>query len=230
MMSTLVFPGGDPPTVTVAGNRGRFPVHRIYCVGRNYADHAAEMGSPVEREAAIFFMKPADAVWTCDDPVPYPSATTNLHHEVELVVALRSGGTGIAAADALQHVYGYALGLDLTRRDLQEAAKAKGHPWDTSKGFDASAPIGEIVPVARIGYLTRGLLTLEVNGSLRQRADIASMVFAVPEIIAQLSTLFALRGGDLIFTGTPAGVGPLQRGDQFVARLDDLLFLQGSMG
>jgi fumarylpyruvate hydrolase len=175
-------------------------------------------------------MKPADAVWTQDAPVPYPPGTRDLHHEVELVLALHSGGSAIGEDAALTHVFGYAVGLDLTRRDLQAAAKAKGNPWDTAKGFDASAPIGTIAPASRIGHPASGMLELDINGSVRQRADIASMIFNPAQIIAELSKLFTLAAGDLVFTGTPAGVGPLQRGDRFHARFADTLELRGSIG
>ncbi len=225
----FAFPPHPTPSVAIAGSAERSPVHRIYCVGRNYAEHAKEMGAAVERETPTFFMKPADAVWTSDEPVPYPPATSNLHHEIELVVALQSGGRDIAASAALDCVFGYAVGLDLTRRDLQQAAKAKGNPWDTAKGFDASAPIGAIAAAASIGHPSSGALRLEINGSVRQQADIADMLFSVPRIIAELSQLFALQAGDLIYTGTPAGVGPLLRGDRFVASFPGLPALAGSI-
>src|SRR5688572_6402982 len=163
------------PGVPVIGTPERFPVHRIYCVGRNYAEHAREMGAPVERGTPTFFMKPADAIVTAEE-VPYPPGTSDLHHEVELVVALKSGGAGIAPGDALGHVYGYAVGLDLTRRDLQAAAKSKGLPWDTAKGFDASAPISSIAPTASIGHPSSGTLWLDVNGQRRQETDVAEMI------------------------------------------------------
>ncbi len=223
-------PAPPVPSVPIAGSDLRFPVHRIYCVGRNYAEHAKEMGHAVDRGQPTFFMKPADAVWTAADPVPYPPGTTNLHHEIELVVALAAGGKDIAPADALHCVFGYAVGLDLTRRDLQAAAKAKGNPWDTSKGFDASAPIGAIAPAATIGHPTTGDLVLSVNGTERQRADIGEMVFPVPQILAALSRLFELRAGDLVFTGTPAGVGPLVPGDLFEATFPGLPALRGAIG
>jgi fumarylpyruvate hydrolase len=222
-------PAPPVPSVPIAGTDRRFPVHRIYCVGRNYAEHAQEMGHAVDREQPTFFMKPADAVWPGELPVPYPPGTTNLHHEVELVVALGAGGRDLDPARALDCVYGYAIGLDLTRRDLQAAAKAKGNPWDTAKGFDASAPIGAIVPASAIGHPTAGELTLSVNGVERQRADIASMIFDVPEIIAALSRLFELRPGDLLFTGTPAGVGALRPGDVFEADFPGLPRLTGGI-
>lgn len=224
-----VVPAAPIPVVPVAGGRGLFPVHRIYCVGRNYAEHAREMGAEVNRETPTFFMKPADAVWTSGAPIPYPSATTNLHHEVELVVALRSGGRDIPAHAARAHVYGYAVGLDLTRRDLQAAAKAKGNPWDVSKGFDASAPISVIEPAEAFAWPLSGRLALTVNGQLRQEADVSTMIFGVAEIIAELSLLFELAAGDLIYTGTPAGVGPLVPGDCFEATFSSQLSLRGAL-
>jgi fumarylpyruvate hydrolase len=214
------------PSVAIAGSQDRFPVHRIYCVGRNYAEHAKEMGAPVERERPVFFAKPADAIVT-GARVPYPSGTENLHHEVELVIALSSGGRDIPAPSAMQHVYGYAVGLDLTRRDLQAEMKKKSLPWDIAKGFDASAPISAIVP-ARGAYRETGELKLEVNGETRQACDIADMIFPVPEIIAELSKLFELKAGDLIYTGTPSGVAALQRGDRFRATFAELV-LEGEI-
>ncbi|MCE3002947.1 MAG: fumarylacetoacetate hydrolase family protein [Xanthomonadaceae bacterium] len=228
MTAEFVIPVPGVPSVPVAGTDARFPVHRIYCVGRNYAEHAKEMGSVVDREVPTFFMKPADAAWPHAD-APYPPATTNLHHEVELVIALASGGTDIDPARALDHVFGYAVGLDLTRRDLQAAAKAKGNPWDTAKGFDASAPIAPIAPAAAIGHPAAGELALSINGVERQRADIATMIFKVPEILAALSRLYTLAPGDLVFTGTPAGVGPLRPGDAFEATFPGLPALRGTM-
>jgi fumarylpyruvate hydrolase len=220
----------DPPTVPsvpVAGRAERFPVHRIYCVGRNYADHAKEMGGAVERGTPMFFMKPAGALVTDGADVPYPSATGDLHHEVEMVVAIGRSGRDIAQEDALKHVFGYAVGLDLTRRDLQAAAKAKGHPWDTAKGFDASAPISALHPVADIGHPAHARLSLDINATTRQDSNVAEMIFSVPEIIAALSRFFELKAGDLIYTGTPAGVSALQRGDHFKARLEGVAELSG---
>lgn len=210
-------PAPTPPTLPVAGSTLRFPVHRIYCVGRNYAAHAREMGHEAPRGQPLFFCKPADAAWP-HAQIPYPPGTASLHHEIEWVVALGSGGNAIPADQALECVYGYALGLDLTRRDLQAQAKAQGLPWELAKAFDASAPISPIVPSAQIGHPQQGLLTLSVNGALRQSGDIADMLFRVPEIISELSRWFTLQAGDLIFTGTPPGVGPIERGDGFVAR------------
>lgn len=216
----FTFAPSPTPNAAIAGSSARFPVRRIFCIGRNYAEHAAEMGASVDRGNPVFFCKPADAIVVDGADVPYPQATHELHHEVEMVVALHSGEIDIAEADALAHVFGYAVGLDLTRRDLQAIAKSKGMPWDTAKAFDHSAPLSPIRPAAEIGHPRSAALTLEVNGQLRQQSDIAQMIFSVPEIIARLSRLFELKAGDLVFTGTPAGVGPLQRGDVVHARLD----------
>jgi fumarylpyruvate hydrolase len=210
------------PAVAIAGTAARFPVHRIYCVGRNYAAHVREMGASPEREPPCFFMKPADAVVANDASVPYATRTSNLHHEVELVVAIGRGGRSIAQADALGHVFGYAVGNDLTRRDLQAAMKQAGLPWDVAKGFDRSAPVAAIRPVADAGHVTDGRIWLDVNGQRRQDATLAEMIWSVPEIVAELSTLYVLQPGDLIFTGTPAGVGPLRPGDSVVAGIDGL--------
>ena len=219
---TYVVPAPAQTSVEVAGSSERFPVHRIYCVGRNYAAHAREMGMDPEREPPFFFSKPADAIVPNGAPVPYPPRTGNLHHEIELVVAIGTGGRDIPLASALAHVFGYAVGNDLTRRDLQFAAREKGQPWDVSKGFDRSAPVTAIRRAAEVGHLERGRIWIEVNGELRQQADLSEMIWSVPEIVAELSTLFDLAPGDLIFTGTPAGVGPLQRGDSLVGGIDGL--------
>jgi fumarylpyruvate hydrolase len=219
---THVIPSPAPASVEVAGSTERFPVHRIYCVGRNYAAHAREMGMDPEREPPFFFSKPADAIVPNGAPVPYPPRTGNLHHEIELVVAIGAGGRDIPLADALAHVFGYAVGNDLTRRDLQFAAREKGQPWDVAKGFDRSAPVTAIRRAAEVGHLERGRIWIEVNGERRQQADLSEMIWNVPEIVAELSTLFDLVPGDLIFTGTPAGVGPVQRGDSLVGGIDGL--------
>jgi fumarylpyruvate hydrolase len=219
---TYVIPAPALTSVEVAGSSERFPVHRIYCVGRNYAAHAREMGMDPEREPPFFFSKPADAIVPNGAPVPYPPRTGNLHHEIELVVAIGVGGRDIPLADALAHVFGYAVGNDLTRRDLQFAAREKGQPWDVSKGFDRSAPVTAIRRAADVGHLERGRIWIEVNGERRQQADLSEMIWNVPEIIAELSTLFDLMPGDLIFTGTPAGVGPVHRGDSLVGGIDGL--------
>ena len=212
---------------------GTFPVRRIYCVGRNFADHAREMGavapaSKAERGTPVFFMKPADAI-VIDGAVPYPPGTSDLHHEVELVVALGAdapaGELAVAAASSL--VFGYGVGLDLTRRDLQAAAKAKGLPWDTGKGFDHSAPVSALLPAGELGALGALPITLEVNGERRQASTLDQLIWDVPEILHELSKLYALRAGDLVFMGTPAGVAALHPGDTFRARLGGLLQLDG---
>jgi fumarylpyruvate hydrolase len=200
--------------VPVTASDLRFPVHRIYCVGRNYAAHARESGADPDRDPPCWFTKPADAVVQNGSRVPYPPRTSDLHHEIELVVAIGKGGANFSPGDAPRHIFGYAVGIDLTRRDLQTAAKNAGLPWDTSKGFDHSAPVSAIHAVERIGHPARGRIWLEVNGTLRQDADLAELIWSVPEAVAELSTLFALQPGDLIFTGTPAGVGPLEPGDR----------------
>jgi fumarylpyruvate hydrolase len=219
---TFVIPPAAQPTVEVAGSGLRFPVHRIYCVGRNYAAHAREMGMDPDREPPFFFAKPADAVVANGTPVPYPPRTANLHHEIELVVAIGSGGRDIPLERALAHVFGYAVGNDLTRRDLQFAAREQGRPWDVAKGFDASAPVSAIRPAAEVGHPERAAIWLEVNGETRQRANLSEMIWSVPEIVAELSTYFELRPGDLIFTGTPEGVGPVGPGDSLVGGIDGL--------
>lgn len=219
----------SPASVAIADSDARFPVHRIYCIGRNYAEHAREMGASVDRGNPMFFCKPADAVVDNGAKIPYPLGTADLHHEVEMVVALHSGGANIDEDCALSHVFGYAVGLDLTRRDLQAMAKAKGWPWDAAKGFDHSAPISAIRRSEEIGHPQHAELALEVNGKPRQRGDIADMLFTVPQIVHELSKLFELAAGDLIFSGTPAGVAALVRGDQFHARLGDIATLHGTI-
>ncbi|HEY8163554.1 MAG TPA: fumarylacetoacetate hydrolase family protein [Methylocystis sp.] len=201
------------PSVAVYGEERRFPVRRIFCVGLNYAEHAREMGKEPGAEPPFFFTKPADAVIADGAIIPFPSLTSSLHHEIELVAALQSGGADIAAERALDCVYGYAAGIDLTRRDMQSAARKAGGPWDMSKGFDNSAPIGAIRKASEIGHPARGRIALSVNGALRQQGDLADMIWSLPQIIAALSTHVALAPGDLIFTGTPAGVGALEPGD-----------------
>ncbi len=217
-----VIPLGEPPSVAVFNSDSRFPVHRIYCVGRNYAEHAREMGADPVREAPFFFCKPNDAVAPNDVAISYPSVTQNFHHEVELVVALQAGGVNIKPEAALDLVFGYAVGVDLTRRDLQQAAKDKGRPWDVGKAFDHSAPMGALRTVASAGHIPQAAISIKVNGAIKQTSDVKEMIWNVPEIIMHLSTLFALKAGDLIFTGTPAGVGPLVKGDTVAARIDGL--------
>lgn len=222
MSTRFAFAAPLQPAVAIKDSDLQFPVHRIYCVGRNYADHAREMGAVPDRGQPVFFLKPADCIVALPGEFDYPPATSDLHHEVELVVALAGGGRDLSLEQARASIYGYAIGLDLTRRDLQAAAKAKSLPWDTGKSFEHAAPIGPIQPAAAIGHPAQGAITLEVNGEIRQRGDLADMLFPVAEVIAALSRLFTLAPGDLIYTGTPAGVGPLQPGDTFVARIEGL--------
>jgi fumarylpyruvate hydrolase len=228
MMTEYVFVPPPIPSVEIAGTRQRFPVHRIYCVGRNYAEHAREMGNDPKADPPVFFTKPADAIVANGVAVPYPPRSDNFHYEVELVVAIGGAGRNIAAAQAFGHVFGYAVGNDLTRRDLQGASKKKGLPWDTGKAFDASAPIGAIRP-ASLGHIERGRIWLNVNGETRQQSDISEMIWSVSDIIAELSTLFELRAGDLIYTGTPAGVGPLKPGDRIECGIDGLESLSNTI-
>ena len=220
-----VFPPPVPASALVAGSTDRFPVRRIYCVGRNYADHQIEMGGS-GREAPFFFMKPADALVPvaagATGQVAYPGLTQDYHHEIELVVAIGQGGAQIAVSDALRHVWGYAVGLDMTRRDRQSEAKKQGRPWCVSKGFDASAPLAPITPVAQAGDIHHATIALQVNGVERQRSGIDQMIWNVAEIIAHVSSAWTLAPGDLIFTGTPAGVGAVVRGDALLGHVDGL--------
>ena len=208
------------PRIAISGSDGTFPVHRIYCIGRNYAAHARESGGDPDREPPFYFMKPADAIVADGSSVPYPPRTNNLHHEIELVVAIGNAGENVSVEEATRCIFGYAVGIDLTRRDLQAEAKNDGRPWDTAKGFDRSAPIGAIHPARKSGHPARGRIWLAVNGELRQDGNLDEMIWRVPEAIAELSTLFALLPGDLIFTGTPAGVGPLERGDRITGGIE----------
>lgn len=221
----FVFPPPAIPSIPVVNRDTQFPVHRIYCVGRNYVEHAKEMGG-TGREAPFFFMKPADAILPVPHGVigdmPYPPMTADLHHEIELVAAIGKGGSNIAAADALQHVWGYAIGLDMTRRDLQGEAKKLGRPWCTGKGFDHSAPISPIHPVTDTGLALEGTIELHVNGELRQQSDLGKLIWSVAETIEHLSRYFVLQPGDLIFTGTPAGVAAVKQGDLLEGRIDGL--------
>ena len=222
---SYVFTPPAVASVPVIGSAQRFAVHRIYCVGRNYAEHAKEMGF-TGREPPFFFMKPADAVLAVNAgetaSLPYPSLTSNLHHEIELVVAIGKGGKNIAVASALDHVYGYAIGLDMTRRDLQNEMKKQGRPWCIGKGFDDSAPIGPITPAAQAGDLAQAAVWLQVNGQDRQRSRIDQLIWSVAETIAHLSSAWALQPGDLIYTGTPEGVGAVVAGDVLEAGIDGL--------
>lgn len=221
----LAFPPHPFASLPIAGSEQRFPVRRIFCVGRNYADHAREMGAIDQaegREPPFFFTKPGDAVVGGEGEiaVAYPPLTNNLHHEVELVVALGAGGANVAVDAANGLIFGYAVGLDLTRRDMQAKAKEKSHPWDMSKGFDQAAVAGAICPVTVSGHPAAGRIWLTVNGQVRQEGDLSAMMWKVAEIIANLSTLVRLEAGDLIYTGTPAGVGPLVRGDVLAGGVD----------
>lgn len=224
-----------PPAVTLAvhDNAARFPVRRVYCVGRNYAEHAREMGES-GREPPFFFSKPADSVLNIatgtEGLLPYPSQTQDLHHEVELVVALGAGGRDLTVEQAASAVWGYAIGLDMTRRDLQAQAKKAGRPWDTAKGFDHAAPIGPVHPLSATGVLKTGSIRLTINGQLRQSGDLSDMIWSVPEAIAYLSTLFELKAGDLLYTGTPAGVGTVNKGDHLVAEIQGLGTMQLRIG
>jgi fumarylpyruvate hydrolase len=228
--AAIPFDPGPPASIAVAGTAQRFPVRRIYCVGQNYRSHALEMGANPDREPPFFFMKPSDAVRDDGAIIAYPPATQDLHHEVELVVAIGRGGAEIAAGTALKHVFGYAVGLDLTRRDLQAAARRIGRPWETSKAFDGSAPVGALLPAIGRALPEQSAILLRVQGEVRQEATLAQLIWPVPEILAQLSTLFELVPGDLVFTGTPAGVGPLAVGDLVEAHIDGLAELSIRIG
>jgi fumarylpyruvate hydrolase len=225
-MSTFVIPPAPRVTLPVAGEIGRFPVRRVFCVGRNYAEHAREMGVDPATHPPVFFSKPADAVLPEGGDLPYPPATTDLHHEVELVAALKSGGLGIPVARALDHVFGYAVGIDLTRRDLQARAKQAGEPWDMAKGFDLGAPVGVVAPVNSLSrHPAEGRIRLSVNGRLRQDGDLSQMIWSLAAIIHHLSAFVELRAGDLIFTGTPSGVGACGPGDTLEAEIAGLASL-----
>jgi fumarylpyruvate hydrolase len=221
-VTAYAFDAPPPVTARIADSDVRFPVRRIYCVGRNYAEHAREMGYDPDREPPFFFGKPADSLQPETAPVPFPSATADFHHEVELVVALGRGGRDVPASDAQALIFGYGIGIDWTRRNLQAEAKAKGKPWDAAKGFDHSATLGPLHPVSAVGHPTQGRIWLSVNGAIRQDADLSSLIWAVPDVIAVLSGLFELRAGDLIYTGTPAGVGRVHRGDRIACGIEGL--------
>ena len=214
------------PSLAVEGDTRRFAVNRIYCVGRNYADHAREMGHDPDREPPFFFMKPASAIVTDGKHMQYPSLSNDVHHEIETVVAIGKGGANIPADKALEHVYGYGVGLDMTRRDLQGEAKKMGRPWDTGKAFDQSAPCSALLPAAQCGHPAKGSVRLMVNGEVRQEGDLNQLIWNVPDTIAYLSTLFTLQPGDLIFSGTPAGVGPIKKGDVLVGEVAGLPVLK----
>ena len=209
-------------TVAVEGTDARFPVRRIYCVGRNYLDHIRETAGADEREPPFFFQKPTDAILRPSEDFPYPSVTEKLHHEIELVVAINKGGANIKAEDALDHIYGYAVGIDMTRRDLQGIAKEMRRPWEAGKSFDHAAPCSEIVPAEKIGHPDKGRIWLAVNGDVKQDGDLEHQIWPVTDAIAHLTTLFELQPGDLIMTGTPAGVGPLVAGDTVTGGIDGI--------
>ena len=211
--TNYVFAPPATVSVGVVGESARYPVRRIYCVGRNYAEHAREMGHDPDRELPFFFQKNPDNLVLNNKDFPYPTMTSNLHHEIELVVAMGKGGRDISAANALEHVYGYALGIDLTRRDLQNEAKKTGRPWEIGKAFEHSAPMTDITPATKSGHLSKGAIWLKVNGEVRQQSDLTQLIWNIPDIIAHLSAIFELQAGDLIMTGTPAGVAAVKPGD-----------------
>jgi fumarylpyruvate hydrolase len=224
----LAIPAPAYSTLTVAGG-GRFPVRRIYCIGKNYVAHIREMNAD-ERDPPVIFMKPNDAVVRDGGIIPYPVFTENLHYELELVVAMKSGGYHIPEAEALDHVWGYAIGLDMTRRDHQKNSLEKGLPWEVTKSFDRSAPIGPLHPVASVGHVDRGAIRLAVNGEIRQDSDLGLMIWRTPEIIAKLSEQYEIKAGDLIMTGTPAGVGAVTTGDRLVGEIEGLGALEVEIG
>lgn len=222
MSTTYVIDPPIVPSLPVVGDTRRFAVNRIYCVGRNYADHAREMGHDPDREPPFFFMKPANSIVTDGKDMQYPNLSKDVHHEIEMVVAIGTGGANITADKALEHVYGYGVGLDMTRRDLQGEAKKMGRPWDTGKAFDQSAPCAALTPVTQCGHLSQGAVKLSVNGELRQEGDLNQLIWNIPDTIAYLSTLFTLEPGDLIMSGTPAGVGPVNKGDVLEGTVEGL--------
>ena len=221
-MTEFVIQPAPQASVAVAGSQARFPIRRVFCVGRNYAAHAREMGKDPDREPPFFFTKPADAVVPAEGTVAYPPLTENLHHEIELVVAIGKGGANVTPAQALDLVWGYAVGVDLTRRDLQDVAKKMSRPWDWSKAFDASGPCGPLHPVSAVGHPAKGAIWLKVNGEIRQQGDLDELIWPVADVIAYISESMTLAPGDVIFTGTPAGVGALNPGDVVTGGVDGL--------
>jgi fumarylpyruvate hydrolase len=209
-----------PASLPIQGSEARFPVRRVYCVGRNYAAHTIEMGGDPDREDPFFFQKNSHDLLTGGADFPYPDKSSDVHHEIEMIVALHTGGANIPIESALDHVWGYGVALDMTRRDLQAESKRTGRPWEIGKAFDHSAPASALVPAAQIGHPSAGAIWLEVNGERRQQGDLAQMIWKVPEMISYLSGLFTLDAGDLILSGTPSGVGPVQRGDQLTGHID----------
>ncbi|HQR84221.1 MAG: fumarylacetoacetate hydrolase [Polynucleobacter sp. 17-46-58] len=222
MSTAYVIDPSPIPSLPVVGDSRRFAVNRIYCVGRNYADHAREMGHDPDREPPFFFMKPANSIVADGKDMQYPNLSKDVHHELEMVVAIGKGGANIPADKALEHVYGYGVGLDMTRRDLQGEAKKMGRPWDTGKAFDQSAPCAAITPVSQCGHLDQGRIALLVNGEVRQEGNLNQLIWNIPDTIAYLSTLFTLEPGDLIMSGTPAGVGPVKKGDVLEGSVEGL--------
>ena len=220
-MSDYVIPSPLRPSLPVKGTSRRFPVRRIYCIGRNYADHAIEMGHDPEKEPPFFFQKNAENIDSSGE-FPYPPETNDVHFEVEMIVALKSGGTNIELAEAMQFVFGYGVGLDMTRRDLQGEMKKLGRPWEIGKAFERSAPMGPLVPINKTGQLDSGVISLSVDGTIRQNGDLNQMIWKVPEQIAYLSRFYDIAAGDLIMTGTPAGVGPIQKGEIMECRVDGI--------
>ncbi len=220
-MTSFAFPPAPQPSVAIAGSDQRFPVRRIFCVGRNYAEHAREMGMD-DRDPPFFFTKPGDAVVDNGAAIPFPPLTSNLHHEIELVIAIGKGGSNIPLTAALDHVFGYAVGIDLTRRDLQIAARDVGRPWDCGKAFDHSAPCGPVHRTADVGHMTSGRIWLSVDGMIRQDGNIADLIWTVPEVVRAASQSVTLAPGDLIYTGTPAGVGPIERGQKLKGGIEGL--------
>ena len=227
---SFVIPAWDLPSVPVAGTKDRFPVRRIWCVGRNYAAHIVEMGYDPNREEPFFFAKPADAIVQNGGVVPYPPQTKNLHYELEMVVALGKGGSNVKIENALDHVYGYGVGLDMTRRDLQFASRDRGRPWEMGKGWDHSAPCSALVPAAKIGHPSKGVIKLAVNGQVKQNSDLGAMIWKVPEMISYLSALVALAPGDVIYSGTPDGVGPVVKGDKLMGEIEKIGTLNVTIG
>lgn len=225
-----VIPVWQQPSLPVEAESARFPVRRIFCVGRNYAAHSREMGHDPEREEPFFFIKPADSLAQDGATIAYPSLTQDLQHEIELIAAIGRGGADIPRESALQHVYGYAVGLDLTRRDLQGEAKQRGRPWEVGKTFEGSAPCSAIHPASRIGHPTSGTIRLSVNGERRQEGDLRDLIWPLPDIVAKLSRLFPLKPGDLIMTGTPSGVGPLRPGDRLLGEVEGVGRLEITIG
>lgn len=217
-----VFAPPAHPVLPIRGSNKVFPVHRIYCVGRNYAEHAIEMGHDPNREAPFFFQKNPDSLVLSGKEFPYPDKSNDVHHELEMVVALKSGGKDIPVEKALDHVFGYAVGLDMTRRDLQGEAKKAGRPWEVGKAFEHAAPCSEIVPASEIGHPSKGKVWLKVNDALKQQGNLDQLIWKVPEMISYLSGLFVLQAGDLIYSGTPAGVGPVKRGDDLLGGVDGI--------